>query len=266
MFLEDINAIVVGGAPYNFIQQAVTAAATAPNKWVIIPPTYSGTDTFTNPSNVFVFDLRVGTANKGSYIPSLATVNTNAVRAVSAPAASAVTAAVGGVFATSGGTQITNLLPGSSAFEQVPFTVKAGGFITLPIGTYTCTLQPLLYASTVTSPAFTAAAANAIYSAAAAGCTIASASAITVPWEIEAHLIGDTVSGKIAGWNQGVLPVTGATLATTIISPTTISNAPTSVTLTAAASGLAFAMGYTIAGTAGTGASINLGSFFINQA
>ena len=66
MFLEDINAIVVGGSPYGFIQQAVTAAAGAPNKWVIIPPTYGGTDTYTNASNVFVLDLRVGSGNKGS--------------------------------------------------------------------------------------------------------------------------------------------------------------------------------------------------------
>lgn len=271
MFLEDINAIVVGGSPYGFIQQAVTAAAGSPAKWVIIPPTYPGTDTFTNASNVFVLDLRVGSANKGSYIPGTAgtvtsaAVVTNSIRAVTAAAASPVTAATGGVFANTGGTQTSLQLPASSAFEQTSFIVRAAGYITLPIGTYTCTVQPLLYASTTTSPVFTAAAANALYSAAAAGCTISSAVAISVPWQIESHLIGDTVSGKVTGWNQGSLPVTGATLATTTISPTVISNAPTAVSFTATANPLAFAMGFTVGGTAGA-YTINMGSFYIEQA
>jgi hypothetical protein len=258
-FFEDTNAIIVGGSPYQFIQAAVNAAATSPAKWVLIPSTYANTDTYTNASNVTVLDLRPVATSTGLNIPK---VVSNNVRAVSASVSSAVTAAAGGVFANTGGTQTTMLVPGNSVFEQVPFTVKAGGFITLPIGTYTCTLQPLLYASTTTN--FTAAASNAIYSAAAAGCTITSAVAISVPWEIEAHLVGDTVSGKVNGWNQGLLPVTGATLATSVISPTIISNALSSVTLTAAASGLAFAMGYTIAGTAGA-YSINLGSFYVSQ-
>jgi hypothetical protein len=154
------------------------------------------------------------------------------------------------------------LLPGNSTFEQTPFVVKAAGYITLPAGTYTASLQPLLYASTTTSPVFTAAAANAIYSAAAAGCTVSSASSISVPWEIESHLFGDTISGKVSGWNQGTLPTAGATLAIANVSPAIIANAPTSVAFTATSSALAFAMGFTVGGTAGA-YSINLGSFFV---
>jgi hypothetical protein len=261
VFLEDANIILVGNSPYQFIQNAVNAAATAiPPQAVIIPPKYTGTDTFTNTSNVTVLDLRPVALNAGLNTPK---VVSNNVRAVSAPAASAVTAATGGVFATAGGTQISPLLPGNSVFEQTPFVVKAAGYITAPVGTYTVTIQPLLYASTTVSPVFTAAAANAIFSAAAVSCTITSASTITVPYELEAHLVGDTISGKVSGWNQGIIPTGGATLADAVTSPTIISNAPTSVAFTGTAAPLAFAFGVTIGGGAPSGPTINLGSFYI---
>src|SRR6267142_2883442 len=102
MFLEDINAIVVGGSPYQFIQNAVTAAASAPFKTVIIPATYAGTDTYTNPSNVPVLDLRPVATNAGFSTPKIVSGN---VRAISASVSSAVTAATGGVFANTAGTQ-----------------------------------------------------------------------------------------------------------------------------------------------------------------
>lgn len=263
MFLEDINAIVAGNPPYQFIQNAVNAAAGTPPKWVIIPATYSGTDTYTNTSNVTVLDLRPVATSTGFSTPKL---TSNNVRAVTAAVASAVTAATGGVFANTAGTQISPLLPGSSQFEQIPFVVKASGYITAPIGTYTVTIQPLLYASTTVSPVFTAAAANAIFSAAAVSCTITSAVTITVPYELESHLVGDTVSGKVLGWNQGVLPTGGNTLATAITTPAAISNGPTSVSFTATAAPLAFAFGVTIGGGAPSGPTINLGSFYVSQA
>lgn len=178
-------------------------------------------------------------------------------------AAAKVTAATGGVFANAAGTQITIGLPGSSSYEQIPFVVKASGYITVPIGTYTVTVQPLMYASTTSN--FTAAAANAIFSAAAVSLTITSAVSITTPFELESHLVGDTVSGLVNGWNQGIIPAGGNTLANAVTSPTIIANAPSSVSFSAATPPVSFAFGVTIGGGAPSGPTINLGSFFIQS-
>lgn len=274
MNLEDAILKVAGSEPNITIQSAINAAVADPRGGaVLIPSWYKSNDTYTNASSVAVIDLRPASTNTGWTIPagttnlvgtvSAAAVVSSNVRAVNAGVASAVTAATGGVFANTAGTQISLLLPGSSAFEQVPFVVKASGFITAPIGTYTVTVQPLLYASTTVSPVFTAAAANAIFSAAAVSCTITSASAISVPYELEAHLVGDTTSGKVSGWNQGIIPTGGNTLADAVTSPTIIANAPTAAVFNTAAAPLAFAFGVTIGGGAPSGPTINLGSFFI---
>lgn len=272
MNLEDGIFKVAGAEPNITIQAAINAAvADTRGASVLIPSWYKNADTYTNANNVAVLDLRPAATNTGWTIPvgtttgtiSASAVVTSSIHAVSGATASAVTAAVGGVFATTAGAQITPLLPGASVFEQVPFTVKAAGYITAPIGTYTVTIQPLLYASTTSN--FTAAAANAIYSAAAVSCTITSAVAITIPYEIESHLVGDSTSGKVTGWNQGVLPTGGNTLADAVISPTIISNAPTAVNFVTVPP-LAFAFGVTIGGGAPSGPTINLGSFYIAQA
>lgn len=271
MILEDAIFKVAGSEPYSTIQAAIAAAiADTRGAAVLIPSWYKNPDLYTNATNVSVLDLRpVGTVggNAGWNIPggSIGTVTASAVisnniRAVSAVTASPVTAATGGVFATTAGTQVDVVIPGNSAFEQTPFVVKASGYLTVPIGTYTVTVQPLLYASTTLN--FTAATANAIYSAAAVSCTITSATSISIPYELESHLIGDTVSGKVTGWNQGALPTGGTTLANAVISPTIIANAPTSVVFTATTGALSFAFGVTIGGGAPSGPTINLGAFY----
>jgi hypothetical protein len=271
MILEDAILVVAGSEPNTTIQAAINAAAAnTKGAAVLVPSWYTGTDTYTNTSNVYVLDLRpTSKQTSGWNIPNAGTISAAAVvtsnmRAVSAGVASVVTAAVGGVFANAAGTQITPVLPGNSAWEQVPFVVKAAGYITAPIGTYTVTIQPLMYASTTLN--FTAAASNAIYSAAAVSCTVTSASAISIPYEIESHLIGDTVSGKCSGWNQGFLPAAGNTIAGAVISPTIISNALSSVSFTATTGALAFAFGMTIGGGAPSGPTINMNSFYISQA
>lgn len=179
-------------------------------------------------------------------------------------AALALGAAGAGVVANAAGTQLALNAPGASALEQVPFVVKVGGYISAAAGTYTATLQPLLYASTTVG--FTAAAANAIFSAAAVTITMTQTAASVVPFELEAHLIGDSTSGKVLGWNQGQLPTTstGTTLTTATSSPTIISNGPTSVTFSAAVP-LQFAFGVTIAGTQSTGSVVNVGTFALSS-
>lgn len=187
------------------------------------------------------------------------------VNALQSGAAAQLTGATGGVFSyTANGLQVVANLPGGSAAEQVPFVVKASGFIQFGAGTYTATVQPLLYASI--TPGFTAAAANAIFSAAAVGCTITAVAALVTPWEVEAHLIGDTTSGKVIGWTQAQIPAvsTGTAFSVATSSPTTITNGPTSVTFTASVP-LQFAAGVTLAGTASAAPVINLGSLFIES-
>lgn len=179
----------------------------------------------------------------------------------SAPAA-AITGATGGTFSVSAGPQVVVSLPGASAMEQVPFTVKASGYISLGAGTYTATVQPLLYASTTAG--FTAAAANAIYSAAAVGWTITSATPITAPFSLEAHLVGDSTSGKVNGWTQGLAPTAGTGGTTAFAALTAITNAPTSVSFSAVVP-LQFAAGVVLAATAVATSVVNLGSFFIES-
>ena len=182
----------------------------------------------------------------------------------SGPAAT-ITAAAGGVFSyTANGLQVSANLPGGSAADQVPFVVKASGYLNLAAGTYTATVQPLLYAST--TPGFTAAASNAIFSAAAVTLTMTATAATPIAYELESHLVVDSVSQKVQGWNQGVLPTTsaGTSLSSAITSPTAIVNNPSSVTLTAAVP-LQFAFGITLAGTASAAPVLNLGSFFIES-
>lgn len=178
--------------------------------------------------------------------------------------AATITAAAGGVFSyTSNGLQVAANLPGGGAMEQVPFVVKASGYITLPNGTYTATIQPLLYASTTSG--FTAAASNAIFSAAAVGCTMTAVASTTVPWEVEAHLIGNSVGATASGWNQAIIPAisTGTTITLAVTSPTIITNAPAFTA--SAVVPLQFSAGVTIAGTAGAGATLSLGSMFIES-
>lgn len=181
--------------------------------------------------------------------------------ALTAGAALALTASAGGIFSNAAGNQCQVALPGNSAYEQVPFVVKASGTVQLPAGTYTATVQPLVYASTF---GFTAAAANAIYSVAAASLTITSASASNASWEIEAHLNGDSVSGKLVGWQTGSTFVTGTALTPTLItlvaSPS--SNAPTGLVFTSATPPIAFAAGVTFGGGAPS-VKATLGALFI---
>lgn len=177
--------------------------------------------------------------------------------ALSNGAASPITAAAGGVFSTSAVSQLALNLPGVGAYEQIPFTVKASGFVSLGAGTYTATVQPLIYAST--TPGFTAAAASAVYSVAAVSVTQASASALVFPWEAEVTIQGDSTSGKLNGRVAGMLN-NGAQQITALAG---ISNAPTAVSFSAAVP-LQFAAGVTLTNSAAT-SIVSLGSFFLES-
>ena len=91
-----------------------------------------------------------------------------AAPATPAPSAAAVTVATAaglGVFNViagepGAGTQCNLNVPGSNRLNGQPFVVRAGGIISMSAGTYTATIQPLVFASTTAG--FTAALGNVI--------------------------------------------------------------------------------------------------------
>lgn len=190
----------------------------------------------------------------------------------SGPAAAPITvsaAATGGVFNViagepGAGSQLSVSLPGTSRSNVQQFVVRVSGFISAGAGTYTATIQPLLYASTTAG--FTAAASNAIFSASAVTWTLTQTAASVLPFMLEEHLVGDNSSGKIIGWSQGQLPTTsvGAALTSATTSPTIITNAPTSVNFVTEPP-VQFAFGITIGGTAASTSVLNLSEFQIEQ-
>lgn len=187
------------------------------------------------------------------------------VNALQPSPAATITGATGGVFSyTSNGLQVSANLPGGSAMEQVPFVVKAAGYVSLGAGTFTATVQPLVYAST--TPGFTAGAGSAIYSLTAVTLTMTNVAATTTPFEVELHLIGDSTSGTLNGWYQnfGFTTSTGTTYTVLAAAPTIITRVLSSVTYSAAVP-LQFGFGITLAGTASATPVLNLGSFFIES-
>jgi hypothetical protein len=160
------------------------------------------------------------------------------------------------------GTQCNLNLPGSNRLNAQPFVIRAGGIINLAAGTYTATVQPLVFASTTTG--FTAAVGNAIaFSTAAVALTFTSTAAVAAPYELELHCIGDTTSGLLQGWSQGQVPTTSTGTAFTLVtaSPTILSRILSSVNY-ATEPPLQFAVGIGLtAGTAAAGSTISLTTF-----
>lgn len=175
--------------------------------------------------------------------------------ALQSSTAAQVTASTGGAFTN------TLNLPGASAYEQIPFTVKAAGWVALGGGTYTATVQPLIYAST--SAGFTASAAAAVLSAAAVNVTIAVAAAATLsyfPWEAEVTLSGDSTSGKLVGRVTQMVYNGAQQLVTPAVAIQ--ANLPSSVSFSAATP-LQFLVGVTLSNA--TTPTVNLGSFFLES-
>jgi hypothetical protein len=175
-----------------------------------------------------------------------------------APSAAAVTVAAGvstasvntGIFNViagepGAGSQLLMSLPGSGRFNGQPFRVRAAGYLSIAAGTFTTSIQPLLYASTTAG--FTAAAANAIYSAAAQAVTISSASAKVINWSLEVYASGDTTSGLINGFYEGSIN-NGAIQ---LVDLAVLANAPTSINFSTEPP-LQFAMGVSIGTTSNT--------------
>lgn len=170
---------------------------------------------------------------------------------VTATGAASTTAAVVGIFNViagepGAGSQLLLSAPGTNRLNGQPFRVRAAGYCSMAAGTYTATVQPLLYASTAAG--FTASAAAAIVSNAAIVVTMAGAAVVGIPWAIEVYMSGDSTSGTLAGIssqivnNQTVIVATGAT------APVVIGHIPTSINFSTEPP-LQFAAACTIGGT-----------------
>lgn len=197
MEIPFFNVIIPDQTLDTNIQACVNKALTAPGACVWIPKSYTGTDTIpANTQGISVFDFR---GNGGNYA--------GGSKVATATAAAQLTAAAGGTFASA-----LNL-PGSSRYEGKPFRVRASGWCAVSGGTYTCSVQPQMWASALSG--FTASASAAIFTFTAVNITIATALATTltyVPWEIECLIEGDSTSGKITGRCNGSINNNGTVL------------------------------------------------------
>lgn len=188
---------------------------------------------------------------------------------ITVAAAASTTAAVTGIFNViagepGAGAQLNLSLPGTNRANGQPFRVRAAGYVSMNAGTYTASVQPLLYASTAAG--FTASAAAAIVSNAAIVVTMSSATTVGVPWAIEVYASGDSTSGTLAGIssqivnNQTLIVTTGAT------APVVIGNIPTSISFSTEPP-LQFAVACTVGGTANdypkAGCTSNLTQFIV---
>lgn len=117
MEVTPLGLYIAGSVPHLTIQAAINAAATNPRAGVWINANYNGTDTYTNPSGVPIFDLR------GTGSISLTATSTGQIQR---PTIAGATALVSGNFALSGwgsGATIT-AIHGSDAAHS--FTITAG--------------------------------------------------------------------------------------------------------------------------------------------
>lgn len=169
---------------------------------------------------------------------------------ITVAAAASTTSAVTGIFNViagepGAGSQLLLSIPGTNRLNGQPFRVRAAGYIAMNAGTYTATVQPLLYASIAAG--FTASAAAAIVSVAAAVVTMASAVTVGIPWTIEVLLVGDSTSGTLAGTATQI--VNNQTTIVGGTAPVAIVNIPTSINFSTEPP-LQFAVACTIGGTA----------------
>lgn len=117
-----------------------------------------------------------------------------------APAAAALTLAAGAATAAfnviagepGAGSQCNLSLPGSNRLNGVPFIVRAAGLLNLPAGTVTTSATPIQFEIAAANTAsFAVVTGNTVMSATAVAVfTYASATATSVPFEIELSYVG----------------------------------------------------------------------------
>ncbi len=155
---------------------------------------------------------------------------------ITPPAVLTSTAASQVVQNTAGGNLIL-AAPGSNRLKGQKFYVVASGYAQAGPGTFTATVQPILYgdaslATVTTKPLFSATAGTLAYTGTTSG---------AIPWNLFAEFEGDTLSGTFWGIAQSVV---GGTLKTQ-----TVTVLPVSTINFATEPPIKFAIGNTAAGT-----------------
>lgn len=166
----------------------------------------------------------------------------------------AATMTAGGVFQTTAGANLILSVPGSNKLLGKQWYVQASGFVSTASGTYTQTIQPILYgdaslATVTTKPLFSATAGTIAFTGTVAG---------AVPWALWAEFEGDTISGTFVGVAQSTVGVT--------LKGQTITVAPVSTINFASEPPIKFAVGITTgAGTLGASPKFVITEFNVIQ-
>ena len=169
------------------------------------------------------------------------------------PAAVLTNTAASSVVQNTAGGNLVLQAPGSNRLKGKSFYVVASGYAQSGPGTFTATIQPILYgdaslATVTTKPLFSATAGTLAYT----GTTSAA-----IPWSMWAEFEGDSLSGTFYGVAQSTVNAT--------LKGQTITVAPVSTINFATEPPIKFAIGNTTAGTVGTNLKFNVTEFYIYQ-
>lgn len=134
------------------------------------------------------------------------------------PAAVLTSTAASQVFQTTAGGNLILNAPGSNRLSGKLFYVQANGYAKCGPGTFTATVQPILYgdaslATVTTKPLFSATAGTLAYTGTTSG---------AIPWSIFAALEGDSVSGLMYGNAQSQVGATFKVPTVTVVPVSTI--------------------------------------------
>jgi hypothetical protein len=164
---------------------------------------------------------------------------------------------------TAGGTQVVfqntaggNLVlsaPGSNRLQGQQFNIFASGYAQCASGTYTATIQPILYgdsslATVTTKPLFSCSAGTLAFTGTVAG---------AIPWNLSATFSGETLSGTVAGSGSGVVAVT-------VTSPVATTKTVSTINF-ATEPPIKFALGLTTGGTLGASPKFVVEQFQISE-
>lgn len=158
------------------------------------------------------------------------------------PAAVLTSTAASQVVQTTAGSNLIMGLPGSNRMSANKFWVFASGYATSGPGTFTATVQPILYgdaslATVTTKPLFSATAGTLAYTGTAA-------TGATIPWYISAEILGDAASSTFTGEAESAVGLT--------YKIRTALTAPVSSIAWTSEPPIKFAIGNTCGGTVGT--------------
>ena len=169
------------------------------------------------------------------------------------PAAVLTSTAASQVVQTTAGSNLVLNAPGSNRLSGKVFFLQASGWATAGPGTFTATVQPILYgdaslATVTTKPLFSATAGTLAYTGTAS---------TSIPWSIFAELEGDSVSQLMYGNAQSQVGATfkGQTVTVAPVSSINFQTEPP----------VKFAIGNTCGGTVGGNFKFTINELVLTQ-